>query len=180
MSIPSRSIYCSKCNYEYPIPFSYYVYKLRDGSSISIPSGLGWCSECQGISEIQFGMSVYYLTRVIDDLNRKVEKHKRNAFQFLNSSIGEKEEVKHLEDEIQNANKYLTVLKGKDSLHSCLKCGSKEVFPFNGYPKLFTYADTGLPYTHVNCGGQFKVKDTGYRFSFVSQEIVVEPKFVNP
>ncbi len=178
MSVPLRVFYCSKCSFEntFTRQGKSYAYKLRNGDTISAPIEPGWCVICNSVEKIHCGLSPKTLENEIDHLNQELKRILGRKLFFRFHSRYEREEINKIKDKIEKNKKYLSLLDGSSSLHTCLKCGGNEVFPI-----IFGNGKTAWPdttsYTHINCGGQIKLKDTSVRFMFKRETIFIEPNF---
>jgi hypothetical protein len=178
MSMPLTIIYCSKCDYSDSISqggFSY-VYQLRNGDKVLAPIQAGWCMKCNKIQIIQCGLSVKSLTDEIGDFNRRLIKIEgiRDIVQMMSKFDIEEAEV--IRKKSIKKQKYLSVLDGKDSVHSCIECSSNEVFPMQIAPEGISWPEE-TTYSHINCGGQFKIKQSEAWFRFVEKDVVIKPVF---
>ncbi len=176
--MPLTFIYCSKCDYSDSLSqggFSY-VYQSKNGDKILAPTQAGWCVKCSKIQVIQCGLSVKILRDEIGDLNRRLIKIEGINDIVKMMSKFDIEEAEVIRKKSIKKQKYLLVLDGKDSVHSCIECGSNEVFPMQIAPEGISWpAET--TYSHINCGGQLKIKHGEVWIHFLEQDVVIKPVF---
>ena len=176
--MPLFIFYCSKCHYENTVSEGdgLYIYLLDGETRIPAPTSYGWCMKCNCVSKIHLGLSSFNLRNEIKKLNIYLEDVKKiESFDFVPNSKSKYElkQINNILEAIVLKQKYLTILNGKDSLHSCLSCGCKEVFPMEFAPaKILLPFNTN--FTHINCGGQIKMKHTdidGTHFVYAEEEL---------
>lgn len=85
--------------------------------------------------------------------------------------------IRELGYELMQTNQYISLLNGKSSKHYCLNCGSRKVVPFYDFriPDYRETADTC--YTHLFCGGNLRIEETGIRIRYNYKKIHVDPEF---
>lgn len=96
----------------------------------------GWCIKYNSFERIHGGLSPDVLKNEIRILNWKLEKleAERDVLHIMSKfEINEAENIRELIAKNQN---YLYVISGKTSIHTCMKCGSNEVFPMEITPKV--------------------------------------------
>ena len=152
--------YCSKCDYENTVSEGdgLYIYLMDDETILTAPTSYGWCMKCNGVSKIHLGLSSQNLRNEIKKLNSQLDDVKEiNILNLTPKSNYELKQINKILEAIVLKQNYLRVLNGKDSLHLCLSCGSKEVFPMQ-----FAQGNILFPFntnfTHIHCGGQIKMK----------------------
>lgn len=176
MSVPATTIYCTKCKFEksYFHEGTLFNYTLPNGDKIYAPTGIGWCMACNSLVLLQKGLSIIVLKDKIKTLNLELKKLNKSFLRILSGS--KKKRIKNIQFEISQTQKYLSVLNGKSSLHSCIDCGSTNVQSLLVISDEVTLADKST-YFHVNCGGQFKFKSdkSGIRIHYAIEEIDINP-----
>ena len=182
--MPLFIFFCSKCDYEKTVSEGdgLYIYLLDDETIIPIPTSYGWCMKCNAVSKIHLGLSSQNLKNEIKKLNSQLEDvRKIDIFNFTpkanSKSEYELKQINKILEVIVLKQNYLRILNGKDSLHSCLSCGSKEVFPMQFAPGK-TLLPFNTSFTHIHCGGQIKMKHTEIdEVNFIYAEEELKPIF---
>lgn len=178
MSLPLRIYYCSKCKFEQSdIGLGHiYVYKFNDGTKIKVPTMQGWCFNCNKIERIQKGISPSILKSEIERLDNKLKKIKKRL--FIPFSIFEKSEITKIKEEIELKQKYLQLIGDRTSINCCIQCGSINVFPIELSPDSTPIPET-TTFTHINCGGNIKMRYEDIRFNIKCTEAELFPRFLS-
>lgn len=180
MSMPLTIFYCTKCDLN--DSFSYggtlRYYKLPDGDKIYAPQTAGWCTKCNSFQVVLLGLSSFALYTEIDNLSRRLAKINKFTSELQSLPKFVEDEIKDIIRKLDEKQKLLSVLKGKTSMHKCTKCDSIEVYPYQLSPDGVSWPDA-TSYAHVGCGGQIKKKYLDIHFSFITQDVFIEPEFVD-
>jgi hypothetical protein len=178
MPFPLRSYTCSKCDFEQPFNHenvSFY-YTTTKGSKIKAPIGPGWCLDCDKIVLLQYGLSSSDLKREIDLLDRILEKQNKSFFQYLSKT--KMDEIKKNRLQVIEKKEYISVLKGKCSVNSCLDCSSLKVFQLPRKVADYNFPDISS-LTHINCGGKL-IENVEYSSIHVFlSDVYIEPVFIS-
>lgn len=178
MSVPSTTFYCTRCDFEksYFHEGTLFNYTLPNGDKIYAPTGLGWCMNCNTLVLLQKGLSIITLNDELKNLNLELNKLNKSFLRYLSRS--RKKEIKNIQFKIVQTQKYLAVLNGRSSLHSCIDCGCTDILALSIISDELTLSDKST-YFHVNCGGQLKSKvdKSGIRIHFDNEEKDITPVF---
>lgn len=182
MSVPYSIFTCSKCKFEQSISYGskVYYYKLSNEDKITIKRSLGWCFNCKTVTHLHLGLSTDSLQEEILSIKNKIRRIQSSKSFFRSLTKFEKNEIEKLEIKITENQKYLSILNGESTIHSCLECGSAYVFPLNLNSEFASTIPSKTSYLHHNCGGQLMHEYSDFRVSFKTEQVFIKPLLLKP
>lgn len=144
MSIPSRQIICTNCNYEswmryVPIII---VYELDNGEKFESGRGYGWCYSCNQFTDVEKIFDPIQINYQIEALSKKINVQPSFwSFKKRNS------DNKQLNEELNELSIQLAYAKNRKSLPRCLICANEDIERIN-----FVDGEISGEFKH-SCGG---------------------------
>lgn len=175
MSVPTKVIYCDKCDHSIGTTVLHrsYRYVTQESKDIRFYPKIGWCNSCQSLATIEdlaFTLHDFEkLNKLSRELTDDLSKLRGRAFGFL-----QRKRWKWLIHELENLSESINLLSIKQrrqGAEKCLECGSSDVDvmdtaqplePENWPGNYRGSASTG--HVHPGCGGTFTVKGSQVRW----------------
>ena len=165
MSIPSRQIICTNCNYESWMKYVpiIIVYELDNGEKFESGRSYGWCYSCDQFTDVEKLFDSIQINHQIEALNKKI--NVQPSFWSFKKRNSDNEE---LNEELDELSVQLAYAKNRKSLPRCLVCANTDIEYIN-----FVDGEISGEFKH-SCGGNLillpEAQDS-VRFFFKTQTI---------
>ena len=154
-----------------------WLYALGGGDEVSVRRCLGWCGRCKalrGVEHLDPALGVAeaeQCRRQIASLMQPAPVARPSLFWRM---LGAKEQqlspektAEHVyfwESQLRGVDRWMAMVRERNSPPKCLECGSSSVVPFPAVVSVASVtAATTLPYEHPGCGGRFVRRPPGVR-----------------
>ena len=175
MSMPSKVIFCDKCDYDTgdTVLSGEYVYLNPKGDEARFWPKLGWCNSCASLVPVENLTISHTDFESLEKLNLEVKQAKAEVkaslFKrlFTRKWLWLENRLKDLSSEIN----LLVIKHRRQGSEKCLGCGSSDIEMMDLSSRLEEEAWPGsykglahTGYFHPGCGGEFMVKGSTMRW----------------
>ncbi len=165
MSMPSKQIKCSKCNFESSTRKNWGAYSyLINGKEVNLARSLGWCHKCDNVAPIEVLEDYGNLTHKLDLLKEKLLIKAPNLIMKFVLYLVSKS-FRSLNYKVSNTYTLLNMSKTRDGRGRCLNCGSED-----NQLLLLNHDDSdiknidGTSFLHPVCSGSLYTENCSLRF----------------
>jgi hypothetical protein len=144
-----------------------FFYVFPDKYELWVRRELGWCYTCNTIQPIEYLTDISKLIDVVPYLRKELAKLTGHGIlRFVRRHFGKnKIEIELLQEEIVKAERFIALLKARQSPPKCLKCSGSEIAHFD-IPEFYEKKEPQqIPFRHPGCNGQLWVEESGLRIA---------------